>query len=74
MMWLVYVATKGSGTAGQINCAVSAVHNVVAFVYMAIRGHYFKHSERGNVVTRTIEANNCIHAGARTRDSWCCSD
>ena len=25
---------------------------------MALRGHYFKHSERGNIVTRTIEANN----------------
>ena len=25
---------------------------------MALRGHYFKHSEKGNVVTRAIEANN----------------
>ena len=58
MLWLVYVATKGSALVGQVNFAVSALHNVVAFVYMALRGHYFKHSEKGNLVTRTIEANN----------------
>ena len=34
------------------------VHNGVAFVYVALRGHYFRRSERGNVVTRSIEANN----------------
>merc|ERR1719181_75019 len=58
MMWLVYVATKDAGPFGQVNLAISAVHNGVAFVYMALRGHYFKHSAKGNVVTRTIEANN----------------
>ena len=58
MMWLVYVTTDGAGTWGQVNLGISAVHNSVAFVYMLLRGHYFKHSERGNLVTRTIEANN----------------
>jgi phosphatidylglycerophosphate synthase len=57
MMWLVWV-TAGTGIGGQTNLAISAIHNGVAFVYMALRGHYFKHSERGNLVTRTIEANN----------------
>ena len=58
MMWLVWAATKGAGIGGQANLAVSAIHNGVACVYMALRGHYFKHSERGNIVTKTIESNN----------------
>lgn len=57
MLWLVYVTTSSSMW-GQANLAISTVHNIVAFVYMALKGHYFKHSERGNVVTRLIEANN----------------
>lgn len=59
MMWLVWCSTSYEQFGwGQINVAISAVHNGVAFVYMAVRGHYFKHSERGNMVTRNIEANN----------------
>jgi len=59
MMWLVWVATQGSShPVSYANLTVSAVHNGVAFVYMAVYGHYFKHSERGNMVTRNIEANN----------------
>mmetsp|Transcript_15859 Transcript_15859/g.50109 ORF Transcript_15859/g.50109 Transcript_15859/m.50109 type:complete len:206 (+) Transcript_15859:28-645(+) len=57
MQWLVYV-TASAGPFGRANLAVSTLHNGVAFAYMALRGHYFKHSERGNIVTRTIEANN----------------
>jgi len=41
-----------------INHAVSAIHVVVALGYMAVYQHYFKHSKRGNFVTRAIEANN----------------
>jgi len=41
-----------------INHAVSAVHVVVALGYMAVYQHYFKHSKKGNFVTRNIEANN----------------
>merc|ERR1719201_1362029 len=58
MLWLVYVTTSRTSTWGQVNLAISTVHNVIAFVYMFLKGHYFKHSEKGNVVTRTIEANN----------------
>ena len=58
MLWLVWVTTQRTTVWGQANLAISVVHNVVAFIYMALRGHYFKHSEKGNVVTRTIEANN----------------
>ena len=58
MLWLVYVTTDGAGLWGRANLAISTVHNVVAFIYMALKGHYFKHSERGNFVTRSIEANN----------------
>lgn len=58
MLWLVWVTTQRTTVWGQANLAISIVHNVVAFIYMALRGHYFKHSEKGNVVTRTIEANN----------------
>lgn len=57
MLWLVWV-TASSGPWGKINLAISFIHNVVAFIYMATRGHYFKHSKRGNLVTRTIESNN----------------
>ena len=55
MMWLVWVTTDSS-LWGHINVAISAAHNGVAFVYMAYYVHYFKHSEKGNVVTRCIEA------------------
>merc|ERR1712137_406437 len=58
MMWLVWVGTRGAGTWGQADIVISVVHNSVACVYMALKGHYFKHSARGNVVTRSIEANN----------------
>merc|ERR1711972_732457 len=59
MMWLVWAATgTDSGLWAQINLAISAVHNGIAFVYMAITGHYFKHSATGNIVTRNIESNN----------------
>ena len=58
MMWLVWVTTLDAGRWGQVNCAISVVHNAIACVYMAMKGHYFKHSERGNAVTRSIEANN----------------
>jgi len=57
MVWLVYV-TAGSSLWGQANLAISVFHNCVAFVYMAIYGHYFKHTTKGNFWTRTIEANN----------------
>ena len=57
MMWLVWAVT-GGGVWAQINLAISAIHNGIAFVYMAVTGHYFKHSATGNVVTRNIEANN----------------
>eukprot|EP01047_Picozoa_sp_COSAG01_P022288 COSAG01_NODE_1318_length_10746_cov_96.891425_11_plen_222_part_00 len=59
MMWLVYVATDGADTmTGDVNRCISAVHNTVAFVYMAYYGHYFKHTDKGNIVTRMIEQNN----------------
>jgi len=57
MLWLVYV-TAGSGYWGRANLAISTLHNVVAFVYMFVFGHYFKHTSKGNFWTRTIEANN----------------
>jgi len=58
MMWLVYVTAGSTTIWGPINLAISAIHNLVAFVYMAAYGHYFKHTEKGNFVTKTIEANN----------------
>eukprot|EP00310_Coccolithus_braarudii_P019325 CAMPEP_0183350154 /NCGR_PEP_ID=MMETSP0164_2-20130417/17139_1 /TAXON_ID=221442 /ORGANISM="Coccolithus pelagicus ssp braarudi, Strain PLY182g" /LENGTH=198 /DNA_ID=CAMNT_0025522029 /DNA_START=22 /DNA_END=618 /DNA_ORIENTATION=+ len=57
MLWLVYV-TASSGSWGRANLAISTFHNGVAFVYMSIYGHYFKHTKKGNFWTRTIEANN----------------
>ena len=57
MLWLVYVTT-GPDMWGRANLAISTLHNCVAFVYMAYFGHYFKHTKKGNVVTRNIEANN----------------
>ena len=53
MFWLVYITS-----ASQVNIVVNALHMLVAFGYMAVTGHYFKHSAGGNVVTRTVEANN----------------
>jgi hypothetical protein len=39
MLWLVYVTTSRTSVWGQVNLAISTVHNVVAFVYMFIYGH-----------------------------------
>ena len=57
MFWLVYV-TASDGPWGKTNVAINALHAGGAFVYMAVKGHYFKHSVKGNVVTRNLEANN----------------
>ena len=57
MLWLVY-CTSGSRLWGQVNLTISTLHNCVAFVYMFVYGHYFKHTTKGNFWTRTIEANN----------------
>mmetsp|Transcript_124050 Transcript_124050/g.194423 ORF Transcript_124050/g.194423 Transcript_124050/m.194423 type:complete len:201 (-) Transcript_124050:111-713(-) len=57
MLWVVYI-TASNSSLGMANLGVSVVHNVVAFIYMCYRGHYFKHTEKGNTVTRMIEANN----------------
>ncbi|KAL1499271.1 hypothetical protein AB1Y20_011481 [Prymnesium parvum] len=53
MFWLVYITTDS-----QLNAALNGLHCAVALGYMAVTGHYFKHSAAGNVVTRAIEANN----------------
>lgn len=44
MMWLVYITAGSMSLWGSANLAISAIHNGVAFVYMAVKGHYFKHS------------------------------
>jgi len=59
MFWLVYV-TSGSS----VNIAVNAFHCFVACVYMAMYGHYFKHSTGGNVITRLVEQNNYFNMPA----------
>ena len=66
MMWLVYI-TAAPGVVGQLSLSVSAVYNTVAFVYMAMRGHYFKHSSNGNPVTRAFESNNYWNLPALVR-------
>mmetsp|Transcript_29022 Transcript_29022/g.58502 ORF Transcript_29022/g.58502 Transcript_29022/m.58502 type:complete len:208 (-) Transcript_29022:60-683(-) len=59
MFWLVYVTSNST-----INIAVSALHCVVACVYMAVYGHYFKHSAGVNFVTQIVEENNYFNMPA----------
>ena len=53
MFYLVYITS-----ASQLNVMVNALHCAVACGYMAVRGHYFKHSAGGNAITRIVEENN----------------
>jgi len=53
MFYLVAVTTNS-----RIDFAINALHCFVAFGYMLVTGHYFKHSHRGNAVTRAVEQNN----------------
>jgi len=53
MFYLVAVTTDST-----INWWANFGHLAVVLGYMALKGHYFKHTEKGNFVTRAIEANN----------------
>ncbi|KAL3914793.1 MAG: hypothetical protein SGPRY_007496 [Prymnesium sp.] len=53
MWWLVYITTSST-----LNSLVNGLHCAVALLYMAKEGHYFKHSQGGNAVTKLIESNN----------------
>jgi len=53
MFYLVAITTNS-----RLDYAINAFHCAVAFGYMCVRGHYFKHSAGGNAVTRAIEQNN----------------
>jgi len=59
MFWLVYITSSS-----KVNVAVNALHCIVACGYMAVRGHYFKHSAGGNYVTRLVEENNYFNMPA----------
>lgn len=57
MMWLVWVAASTTMW-GQVNIAISIAHNGGALLYMLYHGFYFKHTDRPNIITKSIEANN----------------
>ena len=58
MLAAIMLTTDTNEYFGFVNVTVNAIHCIVAFFYMISRGHYFKHSKKGNVVTRAIEMNN----------------
>lgn len=53
MGYLVVITTRSS-----LDYAINVAHTAVAFGYMMYYGHYFKHSDAGNAVTRAVEQNN----------------
>jgi phosphatidylglycerophosphate synthase len=68
MFYLVALTTNS-----RVDYAINAFHCAVAFGYMIVRGHYFKHSEGGNVVTHAIEQNNYFNMPSMLQHGEICA-